>query len=201
MSLSSTSVTSTPQSVVVWSRISRMSILMLSVSDNVSSSVCWPTTFLSVVWAIWSMATSTLSIAITDFTASTTRKYATADTSTLTLSRVIMPCDWIGIVTIRSDTRRRLSTNGMMTRNPGSRLPMTLPSRNRTPCSYCFTILSANAKPSMAMTPTITRTVMMVSILQSFSDVGGANRAKGPQGAGCENPRELDWIDPGIVAH
>jgi hypothetical protein len=29
---------------------------------------------------------------------------ATAETSTLPLSRVMMPCDWIGMVTIRSDT-------------------------------------------------------------------------------------------------
>jgi hypothetical protein len=47
----------------------------------------------SVVWAIWLIAACTFSIATTDFTASTTRKYATADTSTLTLSRVMMPCD------------------------------------------------------------------------------------------------------------
>ena len=52
MSLSSTSVTSTPQSSVATSRISRMSLLIRSVSDSVSSSVCWPTTFRSVVWAI-----------------------------------------------------------------------------------------------------------------------------------------------------
>src|ERR1035441_8173403 len=50
------------------------------------------------------MAALTFSMATTDFTASTTRKYATADTSTLTLSRVMMPWDWIGIVTIRSDS-------------------------------------------------------------------------------------------------
>ena len=60
------------------------------------------------------------SIATTDFTASTTRKYATAETSTLTLSRVMIPCDWIGIVTIRSDTRCSTSTNGTMNRKPGS---------------------------------------------------------------------------------
>ena len=56
MSFSSTSVTSTPQSTVVTSRISRMSTLIRSVSDSVSSSVCWPTTLRSVVWAIWSIA-------------------------------------------------------------------------------------------------------------------------------------------------
>ena len=35
----------------------------------------------------------------------------------------MMPCDWIGIVTIRSDTRCRTSTNGMINRSPGSRTP------------------------------------------------------------------------------
>ena len=33
-----------------------MSRLIRSVSDSVSSRVCWPTTLRSVVWAIWSMA-------------------------------------------------------------------------------------------------------------------------------------------------
>ena len=41
--------------------------------------------------------------------------------STLTLSRVMIPCDWIGIVTIRSDTRGSTSTTGMM--QPQPRLP------------------------------------------------------------------------------
>ena len=50
-----------------------MSTLIRSVSDSVSSRVCWPTTLRSVVWAIWLMAASTFSIATTDFTASTTR--------------------------------------------------------------------------------------------------------------------------------
>src|SRR5664280_342698 len=49
MSFSSTRVTSTPHSVAVSSRISRMSTLMRSVSARVSSSVCWPTTLRSVV--------------------------------------------------------------------------------------------------------------------------------------------------------
>jgi len=36
--------------------------------------VCWPTTFRSVGWAIWSIAARTFSMARTDFTAPTTRK-------------------------------------------------------------------------------------------------------------------------------
>ena len=49
------------------------------------------------------------------------RKYATAETSTETLSLVMMPCDWIGIVTIRSDTRCTRSTNGAIKIRPGPR--------------------------------------------------------------------------------
>jgi hypothetical protein len=73
MSLSSTRVTSTPQATVDTSRILRMARLILSVSDSVWSRVCWPTTFRSVVWAIWSIAEFTSSMATTDLTASVTR--------------------------------------------------------------------------------------------------------------------------------
>ena len=66
MSLSSTTVTLTPQSSVWTSRISRMFALILSVSDSVSSSVWRPTTARSVVCAIWSIAASTFSIATTE---------------------------------------------------------------------------------------------------------------------------------------
>jgi hypothetical protein len=44
-----------------------------------------------------------------------------------------MPCDWIGIVTIRSDTRTSRSITGMIRARPGSFTPATLPSRNNTP--------------------------------------------------------------------
>ena len=44
-----------------------MSTLILSVSASISSSVCWPTTLRSVVWAIWLIASSTFSMATTDF--------------------------------------------------------------------------------------------------------------------------------------
>src|SRR4051812_39573914 len=54
----------------VWtSRILRMSSLIVSVSASASSSVCWPTTARSVVWAIWLIAARTSSIAITERTA------------------------------------------------------------------------------------------------------------------------------------
>jgi AcrR family transcriptional regulator len=44
-----------------------------------------------------------------------------------------MPCDWIGIVTIRSDTRTSRSITGMIRARPRSFTPTTLPSRNNTP--------------------------------------------------------------------
>ena len=39
--------------------------------------------------------------------------------STLTLSRVMMPWDWIGIVTIRSEIRCSTSITGMMSAQAG----------------------------------------------------------------------------------
>jgi hypothetical protein len=56
--------------------------------------------------------------------ASTTRPYATAETSMLMLSRVMMPWDWIGMVTI---TRRSTSISGTINRRPGSRTSTTQP--------------------------------------------------------------------------
>ncbi len=47
--------------------------LILSVSESVSSRVWRPTTARRVVWAIWSMADDTFSIARTERTASSTR--------------------------------------------------------------------------------------------------------------------------------
>src|SRR5260370_7756787 len=85
---------------------------------------------------------------------------ATAETSTLTLSRVMMPWDWIGIVTIRSDTRRSTSTTGMIRLSPGAREPRSRPSRNSTPCSYCLTIRTASPNPSSASSTTTTTTAI-----------------------------------------
>jgi len=64
----------------------------------------------------------------------------------------MMPCDWIGMVTIRRLTLRRSSTSGMMNVNPGARTPTTRPSRNSTPCSYCLTMRSDNARTISATT-------------------------------------------------
>ena len=51
-----------------------------------------------------------------------------AETSTLTLSRVMIPCDWIGMVTIRNETRRRTSMIGTIRTRPGFFCPTTRPS-------------------------------------------------------------------------
>ena len=72
MSFSSTSVTSTPHSAAVSSRIARMSTFSRSVSARVSSRVCLPTTLRNVVWAIWLIAALTSSMATIDFTGSIT---------------------------------------------------------------------------------------------------------------------------------
>src|SRR5215217_4592112 len=71
----------------------------------------------------------------------------------------MMPWDWIGMVTIRSDTRRSTSTSGTISRRPGSRTPTTRPRRNSTPFSYCWTIRTDSASPTSASTATTTRTV------------------------------------------
>jgi hypothetical protein len=53
----------------------------------------------------------------------------------------MMPWDWIGNVTIRSETLRARSTSGMMRMIPGPRGPSrTFPRRNWTTRSYCLTI-------------------------------------------------------------
>src|SRR5215217_6578843 len=71
----------------------------------------------------------------------------------------MMPWDWIGMVTIRSDTRRSTSISGTISRRPGSRTPMTRPRRNSTPFSYCWTIRTDSANPSRTGTATTTTTV------------------------------------------
>src|SRR5215207_6570982 len=70
----------------------------------------------------------------------------------------MMPWDWMGMVTIRSDTRRSTSISGRISRRPGSRTPMTRPRRNSTPFSYCWTIRTDSANPSSTSTATTTST-------------------------------------------
>jgi len=70
--------------------------LIASVSESVSSSVWRPTTARSVVWAIWLIAASTFSIATRPRLGPRPGSRPPAETSTLTLSLVMIPCDWIG---------------------------------------------------------------------------------------------------------
>src|SRR5208337_4247197 len=109
----------------------------------------------------------------TDSTASTTRKYATAAMSTLTLSRVMIPCDWMGMVTMRIEIRHRRSMIGMMNRNPGSRTPITRPSRKCTPRWYCCTIrieaLNNSTATRTATTIAITALEPMITAPNTFS--------------------------------
>ena len=84
----------------------------------------------------------------------------------------MMPCDWMGMVTIRSETRCRTSTNGMISRSPGWRRPMTFPKRKTTPSSYCLTTLTDIASSTTRTTATATSTTMVVT------DMGGSIRAR-----------------------
>ena len=70
----------------------------------------------------------------------------------------MIPCDWIGIVTIRSDTRCSTSTIGMINRSPGPRAPTTRPNRKSTPRSYCFTIRTASPRTTATTMTTMTMT-------------------------------------------
>ncbi len=95
----------------------------------------------------------------------------------LTLSLVMIPWDWMGIVTIRSDTFRSLSTTGMMKFRPGSRTPMTRPRRKSTPLSYCVTILIAMASP---MRTRAASTITTIHVFMSCFLPAGHERARPP---------------------
>ena len=99
--------------------------------------------------------------------------------STLTLSRVMMPWDWIGIVTIRSDTFISRSMTGMITASPGSLTPTTLPRRNNTPFSYWVTTLIDSANTISAIkTSTATR---MIKPFMACPSSMSRNLAFGPR--------------------
>jgi hypothetical protein len=68
------------------------------------------------------------------------------------------------MVTIRIDTRRNTSTNGMMSRSPGSRVPFTLPNLNSTPRSYCLIILNDIDPISRTTMTMATITILMISL-------------------------------------
>src|SRR6266487_3859762 len=106
----------------------------------------------------------------------------------------MMPWDWIGMVTIRSDTRRRTSISGTISFRPGSRTPTTRPSRNSTPRSYCLTIRTDSASPSRATTANVTTRAMNAPIPRFLSFVSnlayryGRCRFPGPGHTDCRRP-------------
>ena len=119
MSFSSTSVTSTPQSGVVGSRIFRMPTLIRSVSDE------------GLVQAVLShhLPQGRLRDLIdrgghaldgdNGFHRIDDPEVGSDRGVALTLSFVMMPCDWIGRVTMRSATFLSRSMNGTITARPG----------------------------------------------------------------------------------
>src|SRR5215207_6745598 len=134
----------------------------------------------------------------------------------LTLSWVMMPWDWIGMVTIRSDTRRRTSMTGMIRVRPGSRTPMTRPSRNSTPRSYCWTIRTDRASPTRTSTTSTTTMVVKVDISSSLptcrcplESAVPSWGAVGEQAQGGEDDggalgvgrQRLAWHLPGVLVH
>ena len=74
------------------------------------------------------------------FIGSSTRKYTTASTLTVTLSRVMPSWDGMGMVTICTLTFRSRSMTGTMYASPGSRMcGRARPKRNTMPRSYWLT--------------------------------------------------------------
>jgi len=63
-----------------------------------------------------------------------------------TLSLVMIFCEGICMVTVRSDTRTICWNGTKMSVSPGARTPSNLPSRKTTPRSYCRSTRSAAIK-------------------------------------------------------
>src|SRR6266542_4962420 len=102
----------------------------------------------------------------------------------------MMPWDWIGMVTIRSDTRRSRSISGTIKVRPGSRTPMTRPSRNSTPRSYCLTTRTDSANPSSASTTSRATNVtnVLIFLVPSHRYRDWVPRARGDQPVSSGSP-------------
>src|SRR3954451_22988488 len=92
--------------------------------------------------------------------------------SRLTLSFEMMPCDWIGSVTIRSDTFGSRSISGEMSRRPGSFVPTIRPSRKCTPRSYCCTTRTVRSARTTRTTAAAMSQIQIASIALLRSDAG-----------------------------
>src|SRR5215211_4196540 len=98
-------------------------------------------------------------MSMTDASASTTRKYATASTRAGTLSRVMTSCGGIVCVMVRRVTRTMRSAIGISSTRPGPFWATRRPKRNTTPRSYSrSTRTDAPASDSASITST-TRTI------------------------------------------
>jgi hypothetical protein len=106
-------------------------------------------------------ASSTLT---TSGVASTTRKYATASTRAVTLSRVMTSCGGIPTVRVRSDTRTMRSMPGISSTSPGPRSPTSRPRRNTTARSYSRSTRTEAAASAAANTKRISTAVKIAAI-------------------------------------
>src|SRR5215217_3812694 len=103
-------------------------------------------------------------MSMTDASASTTRKYATASTRAGTLSRVITSCGGIVWVIVRNVTLTMRSAIGISSTRPGPFWATRRPKRNTTPRSYSRnTRIDAPANDSTRAnkTPNTIRTAVM----------------------------------------
>src|SRR5208282_2888106 len=138
----STSVTFTPHGSVCESTISWMRALSLSRWLSNSSSSVWPPTERNVVCASCIVANRKFSTSVTAREGSTTRKYRTALTLTVTLSLVITSCGGMSSVTVRRSIRAIRSSTGITKITPGPRYGVSRPRRKTTPRSYSLSTLS-----------------------------------------------------------
>jgi hypothetical protein len=76
----------------------------------------------------------------------------------------MIPWDWIGIVTIRSETRRSTSITGTIMTRPGFLSPTTRPSRKSTPSWYCCKMRSDSARATRMSTAMPTSTASRICI-------------------------------------
>src|ERR1700735_2397745 len=86
---------------------------------------------------------------------STTRKYSTALTFTVTLSLVITSCGGMSSVTVRRSIRAIRSSTGITKITPGPRYGVSRPRRKTTPRSYSLSTLSPLKTKMMPMKITI----------------------------------------------
>ena len=103
---------------------------------------------------------------------STTRKYTTASTRTVTLS-LVMP-SWAGtaMATICMLTFCIRSPTGRITVSPAPRgRPSTFPNLKMMPCSYCCTTLNERPAAMSPATTSITRMATRATITNTSSPV------------------------------